>query len=69
MCQAQQKWSIAIAPNSGNDPNSPYYKITIAGTDRALAATAERELATLPDLRVDPNNCGGLRNCRTALGV
>jgi hypothetical protein len=47
MCQAQQKWAIAAVPNA-SDPASSYYKITIAGTDRALAATAERELVTLP---------------------
>jgi arabinan endo-1,5-alpha-L-arabinosidase len=48
MCEAQQKWAIAAVPNTGGDPGSTYYKITIAGTDRALAATAERELVTLP---------------------
>ena len=44
MVQAQQKWAIAPAPNAGGYPGSPYFKITVAGTDRALAATAEREL-------------------------
>jgi len=48
MCQAQQKWIIAVAPNAGGYPGSPYFKITIAGTDRALAATADAELVVLP---------------------
>ena len=47
MLQAQQKWTIAPAPNSGGYPGSPYFKITIAGTDRALAATADGELVAL----------------------
>ena len=48
LCQAQQKWTIAAAPNAGGYPGSPYFKITIAGTERALAATAEAELVVLP---------------------
>src|SRR4029450_13840868 len=48
MVQAQRKWTIAPAPNGGGYPGSPYFKITIAGTDRALAATADAELVVLP---------------------
>jgi arabinan endo-1,5-alpha-L-arabinosidase len=48
MVQAQQKWAIAPVPNAGGYPGSPYFKITIAGTDRALAATSESELVVLP---------------------
>jgi arabinan endo-1,5-alpha-L-arabinosidase len=48
MLQAQQKWSIAPVANVGGYPGSPYFKITIAGTDRALAATADAELTVLP---------------------
>ena len=48
LCQAQQKWTIAPAPNGGGYPGSPFFKITIAGTDRALAATADDELVVLP---------------------
>ena len=48
MLQAQQKWSIAPVANAGGYPGSPYFKITVAGTDRALAATADRELTTVP---------------------
>jgi arabinan endo-1,5-alpha-L-arabinosidase len=47
LCQAQQKWTITVVPNAGGYPGSPYFKITIAGTDRALAATADAELVVL----------------------
>jgi arabinan endo-1,5-alpha-L-arabinosidase len=46
--QAQQKWTVTAVTNAGGYPGSPYFKITIAGTDRALAATADSELVTLP---------------------
>ena len=36
------------SPNAGGYPGSPFFKITIAGTDRTLAATADRELVVLP---------------------
>ena len=48
MVQAQQQWTIAPAANAGGYPGSPFFKITIAGTVRTLAATAERELVVLP---------------------
>jgi arabinan endo-1,5-alpha-L-arabinosidase len=48
MLQAQQKWTIARVADAGGYPGSPYFKITIAGTDRALAATADAELVTVP---------------------
>jgi arabinan endo-1,5-alpha-L-arabinosidase len=48
LCQAQQKWSITAVTNAGGYPGSPYFKITIAGTDRVLAATADGELVALP---------------------
>jgi arabinan endo-1,5-alpha-L-arabinosidase len=48
LCQAQQKWAIAAVPSAGGYPGSPYFKITITGTDRALAATADAELVVLP---------------------
>jgi len=46
--QAQQKWTLSPAPLAGGYPGAPYFKITVAGTDRALAATAEGELTTVP---------------------
>lgn len=47
MLQAQQKWTIAPVANAGGYPGSPYFKITIAGTERALAATADGELTAV----------------------
>lgn len=46
--QAQQKWAIVAAPDAGGYPGAPYFKILVAGTDRALAATGEGELTTVP---------------------
>jgi arabinan endo-1,5-alpha-L-arabinosidase len=42
MCQAQQKWMIQPVVNSG------IYRIFIAGTNRALTATADRDVITAP---------------------
>jgi arabinan endo-1,5-alpha-L-arabinosidase len=46
--QAQQKWTLSHVPNAGGYPGAPYFKITTAGTDRALVATADGELTTVP---------------------
>ena len=35
LIQAQQKWNVAPAPDAGGYLGSPFFKITIAGTDRA----------------------------------
>jgi arabinan endo-1,5-alpha-L-arabinosidase len=48
LVQAQQKWTVTPVANAGGYPGSPYYKITIAGTDRTLAATEDGELVALP---------------------
>lgn len=48
LCQAQQKWAITAVPNAGGYPGSPHFKITIAGTDRTLAASEDSELVVLP---------------------
>ena len=48
LLQAQQKWAITPVDNAGGYPGSPYFKITIAGTERALAATPDAELAVAP---------------------
>jgi arabinan endo-1,5-alpha-L-arabinosidase len=48
MIQAQQKWMITSVADAGGYPGSPYFKITIAGTDRTLAATDDAELVTVP---------------------
>lgn len=54
MCQAQQKWTITAASHAGGDLGSPYLKITIAGTDRVLAATEGEELITRPAFTGEP---------------
>ncbi|HEY7055499.1 MAG TPA: family 43 glycosylhydrolase [Vicinamibacterales bacterium] len=48
LLQAQQKWAITPVDNAGGYPGSPFFKITVAGTDRALAATPTGEVAVLP---------------------
>jgi arabinan endo-1,5-alpha-L-arabinosidase len=48
MVQAQQKWTITPVADAGGYPGSPFFKITIAGTERALAATPQSELVVLP---------------------
>jgi arabinan endo-1,5-alpha-L-arabinosidase len=53
MCQAQQKWSIEPISGSGY-LGSPYFKITIAGTDRTLTATDDAELVALPNFTGGP---------------
>jgi len=54
LCEAQQKWSITAVPNAGGYPGAPYFRITIAGTDRALAATEGAELVVLPSFTGGP---------------
>src|SRR6185436_8097046 len=42
--QAQQKWTFAPVGGAGGYPGAPYFRITIAGTERSLTATAGGEL-------------------------
>ncbi len=48
MCQAQQKWSVTPVADAGGYLGSPYFKITIAGTERTLAVGEDGELVALP---------------------
>jgi len=48
MFRPHQKWTITAVPEAGGYLGGPYYKIAIDGTDRALAATAEAEVITVP---------------------
>ena len=48
MSRPHQKWTITPVANVGGYPGSPYFKIVIAGTDRALAATADNDVVTVP---------------------
>jgi arabinan endo-1,5-alpha-L-arabinosidase len=54
MFRPHQKWTITAVPGAGGYLGGPYYKIVIAGTDRALAATAEAELITVPSFTGAP---------------
>ena len=54
MLQAQQKWTIAAVANAGGYPGAPFFKITIAGTDRALTATEDGEVVVLPAFKSEP---------------
>ena len=47
MFRPHQRWTITDA-HQGGYLGGPYYKIVIAGTERALAATANYELTTTP---------------------
>ena len=48
MFRPHQKWTITAVAGAGGYLGGPYYKIIIAGTDRALAATADAEVITVP---------------------
>lgn len=48
MFRPHQRWTITSVPEAGGYLGGPYYKIVIEGTDRALAATAEAEVKTVP---------------------
>jgi len=48
MFRPHQRWSIQPAGSNGFLGNT-YFKIVIEGTNRALAATADKELTTVPD--------------------
>ena len=52
--QAQQKWAVTPVANVGGYPGSPFFKITIAGTDRALAATPDAEVVVVPSFTGGP---------------
>jgi arabinan endo-1,5-alpha-L-arabinosidase len=48
MLQAQQKWVIAPVAGAGGYPGAPYFRITVAGTERSLTATVGAELDATP---------------------
>ena len=47
MFRPHQLWTITPVEEAGGYLSAPYFKITIAGTERALTATADKELATV----------------------
>jgi arabinan endo-1,5-alpha-L-arabinosidase len=54
MSRPHQKWTITDAPDTTGYLGGPYYKIVIAGTDRALTATADAEVITVPSFTGAP---------------
>ena len=48
LCQAQQKWAVTPIAHAEGYPGSPYFRITVAGTDRTLAVGEDGELVALP---------------------
>lgn len=54
MFHPNQLWTITAVPEAGGYLGGPYYRIVIAGTERALAATADLELTTVPQFTGAP---------------
>ena len=48
MVRPNQHWTITPVPEAGGYMGAPYYRIALAGTERALAATADREVEAVP---------------------
>lgn len=49
MFRPHQKWDVVPVENAGGHLGAPYYKILVSGTQRALAATEECEIITVPE--------------------
>jgi len=54
MVRPHQKWRITPVDGVGGYPGSPYFKIGIEGTDRTLAATADRDVIAVPSFTSAP---------------
>ena len=54
MCRPNQLWTITAIPEAGGYLGGPYYKITIKGTNRALSATSNAEVSTVPEFTGKP---------------
>jgi arabinan endo-1,5-alpha-L-arabinosidase len=54
MFRPHQRWAITAVPDVGGYLGGTYYKIVIEGTNRALAATADAEVVTVPEFTGDP---------------
>lgn len=54
LSRPHQKWTITPVDSVGGYPGSPYFKITIAGTERTLTATEDREVVTVPEFTGAP---------------
>ena len=54
MVRPHQRWTITAVPEAGGYLGGAYYKIVIAGTNRALAATADKEVIAVPEFTGAP---------------
>ncbi len=54
MVRPHQKWTITPVPEAGGTLGAPYFKITIAETDRALTATADGNVVAQPSFTGAP---------------
>ena len=63
MMRPNQKWTITAVTNASGYPGSPCFKITIAGTDRALAATADAEVVAVPAFTGAPEQLWRIDQC------
>jgi arabinan endo-1,5-alpha-L-arabinosidase len=54
MSRPHQQWTITAVPDAGGYLGGLYYRIVIAGTNRALAATADAEVITVPEFTGAP---------------
>jgi arabinan endo-1,5-alpha-L-arabinosidase len=55
MLQAQQRWRITPVKDAGGYPGAPWFRISIADTERTLAATPSGELVALPGFTGSPD--------------
>ena len=54
MWRAHQKWNVEAVKDAGGYLGAPYYKITISGTDRALAAAEGGNVTTVEHFTAAP---------------
>jgi len=53
MMRPHQRWTVTPHPEKGGYLGGPWYSITIEGTNRALTATSDLELTTVPEFTGD----------------
>jgi len=53
MSRPHQRWAITAVPEAGGYLSNPYFKITIAGTEKALAAKADMSVETVASFTGD----------------
>lgn len=54
MARPHQRWTMTPVANVGGYPGAPYFRISIAGTDRTLTATADAEVVAAPQFTGSP---------------